>query len=270
MALYLSGMQIDLSKRFPDGTFAFKIDPALYMHKERTTIRWHYEREDELIALWYIKSRLTESNISNVRLEMLYVPNARMDRMCRDDDVFTLKYFCDMINYMGFSNVVVLDPHSSVTPALLSRCTVNSPERMIWASIQDIGDKDLALFYPDEGSMKRYACLIKKPFGFGIKNRDWNTGKILGLQVVGAESLKGRNVLIVDDICSRGGTFFHSAKALKDAGVKDIYLYVTHCENTILEGDLLEGDLIKRVYTTNSIFTKDHHKIYVLRLKGGE
>ena len=70
---------------------------------------------------------------------------------------------------------------------------------------------------------------------------------------------------IIDDICSRGGTFYHSAKKLKEHGANDIYLYVSHCENTILEGDLLKGDLIKRVYTTDSIFIKSHEKIEVLK-----
>ena len=80
------------------------------------------------------------------------------------------------------------------------------------------------------------------------------------------EVVNGKDVLIIDDICSRGGTFFYAAKALKEAGAKNIYLYVTHCENTILEGELLTCGLIEKVYTTNSIFTKEHEKIEVFEL----
>ena len=72
------------------------------------------------------------------------------------------------------------------------------------------------------------------------------------------------NVLIVDDICSKGGTFYHSAKKLKELGAKNIYLYVSHCENTILEGDLLTSGLIEKVFTTDSIFRKEHEKIEVM------
>ena len=119
--------------------------------------------------------------------------------------------------------------------------------------------------YPDEGSMKRYSGMIKEPYVFGVKRRDWATGKILGLDIIGNSDLvKGQDILIVDDICSRGGTFYHTAKKLKEMGAGDIYLYVTHCENTVLEGDLLEGDLIKQMFTTGSIFTKQHPKIEVL------
>ena len=54
---------------------------------------------------------------------------------------------------------------------------------------------------------------------------------------------------------------------LKEMGAGDIYLYITHCENTILDGDILNGDLIEKVYTTESIFTKEHEKIYVIKTK---
>ena len=72
-----------------------------------------------------------------------------------------------------------------------------------------------------------------------------------------------QKILIVDDISSRGGTFYHSAKKLKELGAKEIYLYVSHCENTILEGEVLSSGLIDRVFTTNSIFTKEHEKVEV-------
>ena len=61
----------------------------------------------------------------------------------------------------------------------------------------------------------------------------------------------------------QGGTFFYSAKALKDLGANNIYLYVSHCENSIFEGELLKTDFIKKIYTTNSIFTKKDEKIEV-------
>ena len=120
------------------------------------------------------------------------------------------------------------------------------------------------VFYPDEGAMKRYSEEINMPYAFGIKKRDWETGRILGLDITNEYFVKGKDILIVDDICSRGGTFYHSAKALKEAGANKIYLYVTHCENTILKGEVLTSGLIEKVYTTGSIFTKEHEKVEVM------
>ena len=103
--------------------------------------------------------------------------------------------------------------------------------------------------------MKRYSDKSPLPYAFGMKKRDWATGQILGLDIINAEAVKDKNILIVDDICSRGGTFYHSAKALKAAGAKSVNLYVTHLEETVTLGDLASSDgLIDHIYTTESIF----------------
>jgi ribose-phosphate pyrophosphokinase len=193
-----------------------------------------------------------------------------MDRVKNVEDVFTLKYFAELLNSLEFDYVVVLDPHSYVSEALINNVKVVRPHAHILKSVLRMEEtgRDRMVFYPDEGSCKRYSNLIGlngTPYAFGIKKRNWETGKIEGLDVAGAvDQIAGKDILIVDDICSRGGTFYHSAKKLKELGAKDIYLYVSHCENTILEGELLDGDLIKKVFTTDSIFTKSHEKVEVL------
>jgi ribose-phosphate pyrophosphokinase len=78
------------------------------------------------------------------------------------------------------------------------------------------------------------------------------------------KKLKGSNILIVDDICSKGGTFYHSAKKLKELGAKEVYLYISHCENSILQGEVLTSGIIERVFTTDSILTEEHDKITIL------
>lgn len=56
---------------------------------------------------------------------------------------------------------------------------------------------------------------------------------------------------MIDDICSKGGTFYYGSKELNKYGCKDMYLYVSHCENTILDGELLKEDsLFKSIYNT--------------------
>ena len=70
-----------------------------------------------------------------------------------------------------------------------------------------------------------------------------------------------KNILIVDDICSRGGTFFHAAKALKAAGAKSVSLYVTHLERTVILGEMASTDgLVDHIYTTKSIFPEELFK----------
>ena len=263
----LNGKKIDV-KHFPDGTLLIKEDVARDYGKNRSAlIGWHFENNEELVALIYVVKHLRSHGVTTIHLDMPYIPNARQDRVKSDEDVFTLKYFADVINWLEFTSVTVLDPHSTVSEALFDNLVVVTPATNIAKVITDIGEDNLMLFYPDEGAMKRYSSLADKPFAFGLKKRNWANGQIIGLDISGsAEMIAGSRILIVDDICSKGGTFYHSAKKLRERGAKEVYLYITHCENSIFEGELLKSDLIDKIYTTNSILTKEHEKIEVFEL----
>ena len=261
--------RVELS-RFPDGTLAnirFLSMTGSVLHPRKDDhieVEWLYSSDEEMVILYYLVSYL-KGKCKSISLYMPYVPNARMDRKEYDDDIFTLKYFSNFINSLNFTDVCVRDAHSNVSRALINNLSEEPVDYFICDVIEMIGQDDLVLYFPDEGSMKRYEpeC-YEIPYAFGIKKRDWKSGKIQGIKLVNEEIVRGKDVLIVDDICSRGGTFYYSAKALKDAGARDIYLYVTHCENTILDGDLIESGLVKHIYTTKSIFTKNHEIITVL------
>lgn len=242
---------------FPDGTCLMKFEPT----NSPYTIDWLYDDDSELFQIIALTKHL-KSFGADVNLYMPYVPNARMDRVKQSNEVFTLKAFADVINWLGFSCVTICNPHSTVSEALFDRvhvdfdCVYEDVDKVL----KKIGGNpdDIVFFFPDQGAAKRYGDILKPffyvPVAFGVKNRSWQTGEILGLDVVNGEAVKGKRVLIVDDISSRGTTFVKSAEKLKELGAKNVYLYVTHCEKTILEGDVLKGDLIDTVFTTNSIF----------------
>lgn len=257
--------------RFPDGTLLFHVDVLSDFENYReATITWLFENNEELVTLIYLTKHMHSHGITSIYLNMPYIPNARQDRTTKEQDVFTLKHFVDVINWLEFDSVRVLDPHSSVSAALIDNIIVDQPDDYIEKALCKIlgkKQKDITLFFTDEGGRKRYSEMFNLPYCFGVKMRDWQTGVIQGLDVIGDERLiRGQDILIVDDICSKGGTFYWSAKKLKELGANKIYLYVTHCENTILEGGLLESSLIEKVYTTNSIFTKEHKKIEVMEV----
>lgn len=251
----LNGVEIKLDK-YPDGTFLFKNIPPIGRGWMRDCIEWFFESMEELAAVVYI-ARYCWDHKAMPYLYMPYVPDARMDRVKQESEVFTLKYFAQTINSLHFERVEILDPHSDVSAALFNKVYIESPNRMIEATVKKIASDNLMMFYPDAGSMKRYSSAVHLPYAFGVKNRDWETGEIKGLDLSGEISqLPGKDILIVDDICSRGGTFYHSAKKLKEAGVSKIYLYITHCENTIYDGELLKDNgLIEKIYTTDTILT---------------
>ena len=270
---------------FPDGTKLIKYNPTLVDGAYRIT--WLYDNDTELFQLIALVKHLKSKARCRIWLNLPYVPNARMDRVKNSDEVFTLKAFADTINWLGFEGVTICNPHSTVSEALFDRVDVDFDcvaEDVQMALHFAATDRDVVLYFPDEGACKRYSDLLAPlglPVAFGIKKRDWKTGKILGIDIAGYDDLKGKNILMVDDICAYGGTFYYSARRLKELGAKDISCYVTHLENSVLDkekGKLIDAkwyshdgktseDLIKTIYATNSIFRGQvaSHKIKIIR-----
>ena len=274
----VSGEIVKINK-FPDGTPRINLDVENIKEDEYDgrpciLIDWFYENNDEMFYLMLIKKHL-ERHLTNVDyyLFMPYIPNARMDRVKNDDEVFTLKYFCDFINSLNFLRVYVLDAHSDVSTALLNNCKNDNPRDYIKDAIRQISD-DIVLYFPDAGAAKRYSDLFPEiMYCYGEKKRDWKSGKILGLDIrSNGIDLNGKTVLMIDDIIAYGGSLFYSANALKEAGVGKIYAYATHTENSILDrekGTLiksLENNTVERLFTTNSLFSGKHDKITVLEV----
>ena len=251
--ILVNGFEVNTKSTFPDGTLLMKYKYSEIGFHSYIDVEWKYENDGELFALICLTKQLPVDRKKYLILK--YIPNARMDRVKNPDDIFTLKYFCEIINSLNYDKVKVLDAHSNVSLALLNNIEqMDVSDHINRAIFNCKNNDDFVLYHPDEGAMKRYSEYNTwLPHTFGIKKRNWEDGKILGVQIADPDMIKGKDVLIVDDICSRGGTFYHSAKALKEAGAKDIYLYITHCENTILDGDIFTSGLIKQVYTTNSL-----------------
>lgn len=158
-------------QHFPDRTQKLDMDC-----KYHVDIDWYYEDDSELATLIFITKHLREIGAEYINLYLPYVPNSRFDRKKKDYEVFTLKYFADVINWLDFDEVVILDPHSDVTSALLNKVRVNSPGYYIKKAISKIetDDAELILYFPDSGACKRYSSMFPKyKYIYGNKKRRW-------------------------------------------------------------------------------------------------
>lgn len=267
-------------EHYPDGTPMIKLDTLNYLlngNHQTILMKWIYENDAELCYLMMIKKHFENyRNTYKYILQMNYVPNARMDRVKNYDEIFTLKYFCEFINWLNFDTVYVLDVHSNVVPALINRCCQSNVRKFVNYTIANIekDNSEVVLYFPDAGAAKRYADLFPKyKYCYAEKKRDWKTGKIQGLEIKNNDiDLKDKIILMIDDIISYGGSLYYSAKALKECGVGDIYAYATHTEKSVLDKDkgtlikLLENGTVTRLYTTDSLFTGNHEKITVMEV----
>lgn len=276
---------------FPDGTlciFNINEDVINWPMDQKLTITWLYEGDYEMSMLLFLTKHIKETfeTYSKLVLKLPYVPNSRLDRTKSDCEVFTLKYFCDFINYLEFDRVEIFDPHSDVTTALIKNVRVITPNKMIGDVLDEIEHTNdtpiykgtTIVYFPDAGAMKRYKDLPRlKGYDiiYGEKDRDWRTGKIIGLKIFNQNGeriddmedyLKDKSVLIIDDIISFGGTIAYSADALKAIGASHIYVYASHVENSIVSADVnkvkerLDNETITEVFTTNSLYKERDFK----------
>lgn len=266
MMIYFNGEKVEI-KKFPNGE-ALMQSKTLNIKEEKNEIRVKFESDEDITHLIFLKCNLDELGVK-CSLVLPYMPYSRMDRT-EGITVFTLKHLCKVINNLSFDSVTIYEPHSDVTVALLDRVKVIDMSKTLAEGLLEklnTSEKEVYLVYPDAGAAKRYGKQINyDKILTASKERDFKTGRIKSLEINGATNGKSFIAIIVDDLCSKGGTFALTASKLKAMGASEVYLVVTHCEDTIFEGELLTTDLINEVYTTNSILSKEHEKIKIYEI----
>lgn len=208
-------------ERFPNNEIKF---PVVGTGAEKQ-ITWLWENNEEFFVIQMITKHLKD-NDGKVKLVVPFCPYGQQDRKM-PDQLFSWKYFAQLVNDAGFYSVVIVDPHSRVMAASLNHCFVTYPE-LDMNTMFRIG-YDL-VFYPDNGAAKKYSEIYTDvPYRFGNKKRDLKTGEILGYEVIAdKKDIEGQKILIVDDICMGGRTFKEAAKALLEMGAECVGLQITH------------------------------------------
>jgi ribose-phosphate pyrophosphokinase len=248
------------SWKFPAGEVGCQIQAHSAAQKvDEVRIVASIQSSDELMQLFMVTDALRRQ-FYNARIELWlgYTPYGRQDRVCNDGESLSLAVFASLINAQNYSRVVVLDPHSDVTPALLNKCTVNSL-RDIFISMTGERYNQHVFVAPDAGAAKKVGS-IAEYFGcdvvYGVKKRNMADGKIVSLDLSG--DVEGKRVIVVDDICDAGNTFIKLGEKLKECGVKSMDLFVTH---GLFTGDTQKlTNLYNSVYSTNS-YHQDREEI---------
>jgi len=240
---------------YPNNERIFHALSSLRLNTNEFTVDFKYTTDIDISILIIAKKYLDDQfNNPEVILKMKYVPYSRMDRNI-EGYMFSLKYFCKLINDLNFHKVMILDPHSNVTMALLDRCFEMNIDQYLDKVFHKVNID--YIFYPDNGANKRYYETLKtrRQSFYGNKKRSLNTGKIISYELVDCPDINNKDILIIDDLCAYGGTFQLASEKLKEKGANNIYLYVSHCENSIYQGKMIKSGLISKVFTTDSILS---------------
>ena len=262
----VNGIPIILDK-FPNGETLVSTN---HLNKyegviDRIRVEFQWFNDEDLLHLYFVLEHLTSIRASHRNIYFYYMPYSRMDRK-QNGNCFTLRYVTRLLRecLTIHDKVYVLEPHSDVTLNLLS-FSMNLAEKI--EVVNKLSHKILQLHpeidmicYPDKGAKERFKDdKLDLPIVFCNKVRDFDTGEIKGLELDGDIDVKDKNILILDDLCSKGGTFYHTANKLKENGANNIYLGVCHMEQTVKEGYLLGGKVpyqtpIKHIYCFDTMF----------------
>lgn len=254
--IWINGQVLEI-KRFPDGEVNIAGTNPLNCVgvSSGMTLTWKWESDSDLITLLLLKKRYPFLNTLNI----LFLPYSREDRDAEGGSNCSLRYIGEFVQSLGFGHINVVDPHSDLTLAYLGiKAHSSYPVVEFTQAIQGI-EKPIIMF-PDAGAQKRYGKLWGSfEHIVGHKTRDFYTGKITGYEVAGGEMVNLRNIVIVDDLCSYGGTFMAAGNELREHfDPRSITLLVTHCEYSIFKGSIFEPETpINRVITTDSIITEE-------------
>jgi len=196
---------------------------------------------------------LRRMQVKQISAFIPYFPAARQDRLMVQGEPLSVKVNAQLINSLGLDQVYVFDPHSEVTPALLDKVEVIYNYEFIRQVVAMQSKENLVLISPDGGALKKIYKLSEQLGGIPViecsKVRDVTTGKLKSFTVY-ADDLKGRNGLIVDDICDGGGTFIGLAQSLKEKGVESLSIAVSH--GIFSKGTDILSPYFEKIYTTNS------------------
>lgn len=223
---------------YPGGEIRIPGVPAGY-NESIDFVMARLESAADIMAL-VLLSDILEQRDTRPTLAIPYFPYARQDRRSNDrsNESLSVKAFARLLSTLHFGRVIVCDPHSTVTPALIDRPiivprTVTVEPLFHELSALGIQPKDVVLVSPDAGALKETQAIAYdrgiKTVIIAHKERDPATGRIGNIQLFGpVEDLANRVLVIADDICDGGGTFVALAQALQPYRPAQIHLSVTH------------------------------------------
>lgn len=238
-------------KKFPDGERYVRV---LGEGSEATVVQSTFRPQNEhLIELLLIGDALRERGFERLRAVVPYLAYSRQDRVTKDGEPVSVRAIMRMLG-LYYDELYVFDLHNPETLRYFPGRAVNlSPAKPIADYFREkLGDG--LVLAPDRGALGRAGDVARElglEFSYFEKKRVSPTEvKMWPVDI----DVEGKNVLIVDDIISTGGTMVRAATLLREMGAEKVFVVATH--GVFAEGAIerLRG-AVDELAVTNSIPT---------------
>ena len=224
-----------ISKRFPDDEFYVKIINNIF--NEHVVIVQTTYPDHNIIELFILQNAVKESGAKEISVVIPYFGYARQDTKFENGEPISAKMMADLIS-LNADKVITVDLHKEHILNFFSTSAFNCsavPELAKYLKKKDI-DMILA---PDKGALyraKKASEIIGCDFDYMKKIRIDSINIEIKPKKLNAQN---KNVAIIDDIISTGGTMAKSIQQLKKHGANDVFVACTH--------GLFAGDAVKKL-----------------------
>ncbi len=200
---------------------------------------------------------LKRASAGRITAVIPYYGYARQDRKAKARDPITAKLVADLITAAGADRVLTMDLHAAQIQGYFNIPVdnlVGSPilsDYFIEKGFKDCDD--VVVVSPDLGSVTRarkFADKLNAPIAIIDKRRPKaNVAEVMN--IIG--EVKGKKVILIDDMIDTAGTICNGANALVKMGATEVYAC---CSHAVLSGpaiERLEASVIKELVMLDSI-----------------
>lgn len=239
-------------KIFPDGEQYLRFDTNLKGVELSVVQSFYPEQDRKIVELYLALEALTGLGAKPKNVIALYVAYARQDKRFLSGEPISVKALYQGLRLYSVERFITVDVHSPQIFIDIGLDTVNIiPHGFM---IEQLGLKIDIVLAPDKGALQRALNVANKfnvTYDYLDKFRDRVTGEI----TIDSKALdvKGKNVVIVDDIISTGKTIAKAAEVLYKAGANNVYAVVTHALLSRESLDILSKAGLSRLVISNTI-----------------
>ena len=241
IARRLKAKYVDVDTRtFPDGeskiTFRHNLKKSVVLIVQST----YPPVDTNLLQILSIISEVKKIS-SKIYAIMPYMGYARQDRQFLNGEIATMSVVAKMLQAAGAKKIIAVDIHSKTALRHFKIPTENvSAIPELAKYLKKLKLKNPIVVSPDTGGSlraKKFADILKSDFITLKKSRNRKTGKV-SIQSTKAD-VNGKDLIIVDDIISTGGSIVKATQFLKKQKCKRVFVVCTH--------GLLVGDAEKNI-----------------------
>ena len=250
-------------KRFPDNEIYVEINENIRGNSIFVVQSTSNPVNDNLMELLICIDALRRSSAKNITAVIPYFGYARQDRKVVPRTAISAKLVSNLITDAGANRILSVDLHAGQIQGFFDIPVDNLFATPIFARHikKNIKTNNLICIAPDVGGVERARALSRRiNVGIAIIDKRRPTpGKSEVMNIIG--NVKNKLCVIVDDIIDSGGTIVNAAKALKDKGAKEIYVYITHAVLSGSAVDKIKESQIKKLIITDTIDNSKKIKI---------